>query len=113
MEKLLGVCGVDCSTCPAYIATMNDDNELRSKTAIEWSQGYSVNLKPENIHCVGCVATEGVHFAHCNECDVRLCGLDKNLTSCGNCDDYPCDMLDKIFQVDPSAKGRLDDVRAR
>ncbi|MDP8228893.1 MAG: DUF3795 domain-containing protein [Candidatus Electryoneaceae bacterium] len=111
MEILLGVCGDNCSEYPAYIATMNNDNELRAKTAIEWSQGYSVDLKPEDIHCVGCTTSEGLHFAHCDICDARLCGLERNLTSCGNCEDYPCDKLDQIFEVDPSAKERLDVIK--
>ena len=30
-------CGLDCENCAARIATVNNDDELREKTAKEWS----------------------------------------------------------------------------
>ena len=44
-DKKYGICGIDCSKCPAYIATINDDNVLREKTAKVWSKLYGINLK--------------------------------------------------------------------
>ena len=109
--EFISFCGINCAECPAYIATINNDDELRAKTAIEWSQGYNVDLKPENIDCVGCTSTDGMHFAHCQQCDARLCGLERNLTNCGYCEDYPCDKLDKIFEMAPFTKVKLDAIK--
>ena len=34
MEKLThGCCGLNCEECPVFIATVNDDDALRQKTA--------------------------------------------------------------------------------
>ena len=33
MNKMIAYCGLDCEKCDAYLATINDDHELRRKTA--------------------------------------------------------------------------------
>jgi hypothetical protein len=41
MENLfLGACRLDCGNCPVYIASKNNDNELRDKTAKEFYELY-------------------------------------------------------------------------
>ena len=42
MRKMIAVCGIDCAGCPAYLATINDDKELRTRTAAEWKDRKSV-----------------------------------------------------------------------
>ena len=37
MKQLIACCGLDCENCTARIATVNNDDELREKTAKEWS----------------------------------------------------------------------------
>ena len=36
MNKMIAYCGLDCESCDAYLATVNDDQELRKKTAKLW-----------------------------------------------------------------------------
>lgn len=31
-NNMIGYCGLDCETCDAYLATVNDDQKLREKT---------------------------------------------------------------------------------
>ena len=38
MKKLIAYCGLDCEKCDAYLATINDDQELRIKTAKLWAE---------------------------------------------------------------------------
>lgn len=61
-EAELAYCGLDCEKCPAFIATANDDDSLRQKTAQEWSSLYAKilarvriaeDLRPEDIICRG------------------------------------------------------------
>lgn len=33
MKNLIAICGLDCETCDARIATITDDDALREKTA--------------------------------------------------------------------------------
>ena len=36
MKKMIACCGVDCATCDAYVATLNNDDALRRTTAERW-----------------------------------------------------------------------------
>ena len=37
MKDLIAYCGLDCGKCDAYLATVNDDQALREKTAKLWA----------------------------------------------------------------------------
>ena len=50
MESLIAACGIDCKTCPAFIATKKNDAEEKKKTATLWST-ESMVFDPEDIHC--------------------------------------------------------------
>ncbi len=51
--KKLGYCGLNCEDCPVFVATANNDNGLRQKTAIEWSKLY-VARTVMNMKLAGC-----------------------------------------------------------
>ncbi|MBN2379957.1 DUF3795 domain-containing protein [candidate division WOR-3 bacterium] len=109
---MIAFCGMNCAECPAYLAHVNDDDDLREKTAEEWSQMFQGTFKPEDINCAGCVSTKGVHVRYCGECPVRLCGIQKGVENCAHCDEYPCEKLTKHFdKVAPGAKKTLDEIR--
>jgi hypothetical protein len=110
MEKLIAACGIDCSECEARKATLANDNELRAEVAEKWGKQYDANLTAEHINCNGCMEA-GVHFSHCNECDYRACVRSKGLTSCADCSDYPCEMLEQFFGFVPKAKENLEALR--
>jgi hypothetical protein len=107
-NKLIGVCGIVCSECGAYLATKNNDEALRRKTAEEWSKTYKVDIKPESVYCVGCTTPEGRHFHHWSECEIRACGQKKGAKNCGHCPEYACEMINGLFKMVPAAKAVLD-----
>ena len=111
MDKLVAICGINCSECPAYVATQENDDAARARIAGEWSKGYEVEIKPEDINCDGCMV-EGRHIGFVGICDIRACGIERELTNCGHCGDYPCDKLDKIFKMYPLAREKLDEIKA-
>jgi len=111
MAMMLSMCGLDCAVCPACIAHKNDDQELREKTAGEWSQLYRADLKAEDINCVGCLEVEGVHIGHCGQCEIRKCGLGRKVKNCALCGDYPCETIGRFLANVPPAKANLDEVR--
>ena len=37
MKDRIAYCGLNCEECDAYIATINDDQALREKTARLWA----------------------------------------------------------------------------
>ena len=54
MKEYIAYCGLDCETCEARMATMNNDDALRVKVAKEWSELNGVEITPEMVNCVGC-----------------------------------------------------------
>ena len=54
MKKLIAYCGLDCESCDARTATLNNDNALREKVARLWSELNGVEITPEMINCEGC-----------------------------------------------------------
>jgi hypothetical protein len=111
MDKMIAICGLTCSDCPAFLATQKDDDEERKRVAEMWSKEYGADMKPEDINCDGCILTEGRHIAHCSTCEIRKCGLERGVENCGHCDDYACEKLGKFFEMAPAAKDTLDGVR--
>ena len=79
MEKQIAYCGLVCTECPTFIATKNDDDDKRRETAELWSKKYNVDIKPEHINCEGCLSETPNVFSHCNVCEVRKCGQEKEL----------------------------------
>jgi hypothetical protein len=112
MTKIIAACGLDCAACPAYIASATNDDELRRKTAAEWTKNYGFDCKPEMVNCHGCMATDGVQIGHCAECGIRLCALAKGHASCAACSSYGCEKIAAFWKDVPDAKKTLDSLRA-
>lgn len=113
MNEMVAFCGLLCNECGAFIATRDDDNEKRAEVAQLWSKQYSVDIKPEDINCDGCISDSERLFSHCRVCEIRKCGKQKNIENCAYCDEYACEKLEKFFQVVPDAKKRLDEIKSR
>src|SRR4030042_277805 len=104
MEEMIGYCGIDCSVCPALTAHKNNDDELRKKTAAEWSKMFEAEIKPEDINCIGC-SVEGRHITYCESmCEIRPCARAKAIATCAECDEYICGKLGKFVANVPDAK---------
>ena len=85
MSRLIAYCGLDCEKCDAYIATKNNDQALREKTAKLWSELNNATILPEHINCEGC-RVDGVKTVFCQSmCAIRQCALKKGMTTCGDC----------------------------
>jgi hypothetical protein len=104
MKKLIASCGINCETCDAYIATLNNDDQLRKKTAESWCQMFNApSITVESINCTGC-RPDGVKFAHCNACEIRKCVRAKGYETCGECQDMStCNIVAMIHQHVPDA----------
>ncbi|MBR7081652.1 MAG: DUF3795 domain-containing protein [Oscillospiraceae bacterium] len=113
MGKMTAFCGLDCEKCDAYIATVNDDEKLREKTAKLWSELNNAPILPEHINCGGC-RTNGVKTVYCESiCAVRKCALAKGVTTCGECADFEnCEILAPILANSPSALKNLRGISA-
>ena len=117
-EKLLSFCGIDCSVCPAYIATQANDIETLTSLAGEWFEGatdYSV------VVCDGCksAAEGGRIMKWCRECPTRACAIERELENCAYCADfnlesadYGCEKLLKVFEMSDEPRENLEEIRA-
>lgn len=123
MEKSLAYCGINCDICPVHIATAENDNGLRRKTAKEWSKLYAdilesfgiTSLEPENMNCFGCKSENG-HFIGCAACPIKKCCNERKINTCANCDEYEsCDMLKGFYSItsNQEAKENLDKIRIK
>ena len=108
MKKMIAYCGLDCERCDAYLATINDDQELREKTAKAWSELNHVPILPEHINCQGCRA-DGIKTVYCDSlCEIRRCALKKGVSTCGDCPDMDnCQTVGMITSNYPEALGNL------
>ncbi len=98
MKQLIACCGLDCETCDARIATINNDDALREKTAKLWRE---LNNEPmitaDTINCMGC-RTDGVKTFFCNNlCEIRKCVMEKGFGTCAECSEkQTCPKLKQI-----------------
>ena len=108
MKKMIAYCGLDCEKCDAYLATINNDQALREKTAELWSKWNHVTILPEEIHCKGC-RVGGVKTVYCDKlCPIRQCALKKGVNTCGDCAELEkCQTVGKVISNNPTALKNL------
>ena len=108
MNDYIAYCGLDCETCEAHIATVNNDYDLRIKVAKEWSELNGVEITPEMINCAGC-RIEGVKTPFCDSlCPIRQCALGRDVETCGDCSEMSsCEKLEMITGNNEEALKRL------
>jgi hypothetical protein len=109
MEKLISCCGLDCFTCEARVATIKDDDQLRTITAGKWKVMYNAEIEPSMINCTGC-RVEGVKFNHCTVCEIRNCVKSKGFNTCGECE--LCESCVKVSAVHKFAPEALINLRS-
>lgn len=100
-------CGLNCSMCPVYIATIENDEELREETAEEWTKLYTAFLggkvlKAKDMVCDGCRSDR--LFTGCSACLIRPCAAEHNINSCGDCPSAKtCKKLQAFLDLNPAA----------
>lgn len=110
MDKMIAHCGLVCSKCPTFLATLNDDDAAREKTAALYSEKFGFNLKPQDINCDGCLSESGKLIAYCQECEIRECCRENKIENCAVCAEQPCEKLSKFHEFAPDAKKCFDSL---
>ena len=105
MDKMIAFCGLNCEKCDAYLATKNNDEELRKKTARLWSELNGVEILPKDINCEGCRAN-GIKTVYCDKlCPIRQCALNKGVQTCIECAEVKtCQTLAPIISTSTEAR---------
>ena len=104
MKDMIAYCGLDCEKCDAYLATINDDQKPREKTAKLWAQLNNAPILPEHINCEGC-RVDGIKTVYCDKFrGIRQCALKRGVTVCGVCPAMKtCQTVGKIIANNPTA----------
>ena len=112
MKQLIAYCGLDCEKCDAYIATQNNDQALREKTAKYWSELNGVEITPEMINCTGCRIAGAKTYFCSSLCGIRKCAMSKKYETCAACAEMKiCKTLSMITQHSPDALKNLRRMR--
>lgn len=108
MSDMIAYCGLDCRKCDAYLATVNDDQELREKTAKLWAELNHAPILPEHINCDGC-RVDGRKTVYCQSlCGIRQCALQREVTTCGDCQEMEtCPTVGALLSNNPDALKNL------
>lgn len=97
-EKKIAPCGDDCGACPRYIATRSGDKSWLEEVAVLWFElGFRDRVvSVEEIRCEGC--NPSIECKH----GINSCAAEKRVDNCGKCDEYPCDLMLKMFEATES-----------
>lgn len=116
MEKLIAICGLNCSECEGYKVTQSNDVEGKKRLAEKWSKVFNKTILPENIECDGC-RVDARLSGFCSICEVRKCGITKNVENCALCESYTgCKVLESFYKMigkgAENIKNNLEKIRA-
>jgi hypothetical protein len=90
-KKLSAVCGLFCPACSLYIGTTEDPERLKA-IADRFQQPV------EACKCYGCRSEKRSFYCE-NLCHMYSCAAKRGLDFCGECEEYPCEELNK-FQAE-------------
>ena len=109
MKDYIAVCGLDCESCEARLATVTNDETLRRKVAALWSELNGVEITPDMINCAGC-RIDGVKTPYCDTlCPIRQCAMGKGYETCGDCGEVrTCEKAGMILGNNEDARRNLN-----
>ena len=88
----LSMCGYRCDICKAFAPNINENDQRKTLSAM-WNKYFDFYIPPEEIYCDGCRSSETCSRRLDSGCPVRSCVLKKDMNSCGDCPEYPCDIF--------------------
>jgi len=78
-SKLGAFCGLYCGACPLYLTSIKTED-------------------PSKVVCLGCKSDKLAE--HCLKCAMKDCASAKNLNSCGECVQFPCEKTKPFHNSD-------------
>ncbi len=95
-KALLAACGGYCGGCPDYLAYINNDEKLKKKLAEDFSKDFNLDLKPEDIACLGCHGS--IRKPWSANCPVQRCTEEKGILTCAFCHEFPCEKVGRLYE---------------
>jgi hypothetical protein len=111
-ERLIAVCGLDCSTCD--IRRVPTDADAAERVAgwfrsMGWlKEGEGVReIIERSMYCNGCRGDRSVHWSA--DCEILKCCVDeRGLEFCYECDDFVCERIIEWAQKDTEYSAALE-----
>ena len=110
MSKMIAPCGIDCSICDAYYATITDDTVLKQKLADNYQKQMGKEIALADLECFGC-QSDGKRISFCNHCEIRSCSSAKGFTTCAECYEFPCEKGGFIWKDNSVSKANLEELK--
>jgi len=110
-DEMISHCGLICTRCDAYLATRTMDADRAAEVAAAWSRQFQIQVEVEHVWCDGCLVG-GRKCAHCGECEIRACAMERGVANCGRCEEFACERLEAFFGMVPQARATLEAIRA-
>lgn len=89
-NRKLTMCGYCCDMCKAFQGNIRKKDERECLSGY-WQKYYELNIPIEEIRCDGCRCRKADAHRIDSECPVRACVLEKQLSDCSECAQYPCE----------------------
>ena len=110
-NPLMGYCGIFCETdCEVYTAAHSGDLEIKKRIAKTMGNELSVRIQPEDLRCEGCQGSEEKMWFECRLCLIRQCAKVRKVTTCLECEHYPCQVLKLWFGKSEHAEKNLREI---
>ena len=87
-KDLLAPCGLYCGVCGILIADRDNNQKFKEKLCTVYG------TKVEDLHCKGCLSDDV--FGYCKVCSIKTCTKEKGYDGCHQCDDFPCELIEKF-----------------
>ncbi len=84
--KMLAYCGLYCEQCSARVAFAEQDLKHVEHISAKYKRERS---KLSDYDCGGCKGR-----CICGSCKIKDCASVKNIESCADCSDFPCELLE-------------------
>ena len=94
---MLGYCGINCTECSAYKATVTTDDKLMRHVEETFGDGTGTY---KDWVCLGCLHHEPALIAkYCATCEIRGCAIEHGIANCAVCPDYDeCEKLQPFIE---------------
>jgi hypothetical protein len=105
----IAYCGLKCNSCPLYISTINNDEEMKKKLMVDYSTDLCT-FTLEDMYCEGCHDPRTADRKMCSDCEVKKCASQYTISTCAECSIYPCEIIEKYVPIGSDNRSLLDQL---
>lgn len=93
--ELTAYCGINCGTCPLYVATVNNNTSMKEDIRLKYEKIYNRSIDIKEMECNGCKSDK--KFSLSRACNITPCNISKGIDTCSQCRSFKCDRIKKFY----------------